>query len=67
MSPDGAAKRLLGIGTGSPVWSDKDRIIFTATIDREARLQLYNMATDGRFWLDVPVGARAVQHVADKG
>jgi hypothetical protein len=38
VSPDGVAKRFLGIGTGSPVWSDEDRIVFTATIDGKARL-----------------------------
>jgi hypothetical protein len=65
-SADAATKSFLGIGTKNPIWIDEDYIVFSTTIDGEARLQLYSIATDERCWLDVPVGARAVQHVADK-
>lgn len=55
VSADGAAKIYLGPGTGSPVWIDAERVVFSAILNGKAGLQLYNMATKERFWLDVPM------------
>ncbi|HEX6385989.1 MAG TPA: hypothetical protein VF177_15065 [Anaerolineae bacterium] len=55
VAADGAAKIYLGPGTGSPVWIDAERVVFTAIANGKAGLQLCDMATRERFWLDLPM------------
>jgi hypothetical protein len=58
---DGGRKIHLGFGTSHPVWLDGERLVFAATVDGQTRIQLYDLMTGERFWLDTPVGAYPIQ------
>jgi hypothetical protein len=45
-------KVFLGPGSSSPVWLDADRVVFTAVWNGQYGLQLYDLSTNNRFWLD---------------
>lgn len=62
---DGSQKIHLGMGTSHPVWLDGERLVFAAIIDGETRMQLYDLETGERFWLDTPVGAQPIQAAPD--
>ena len=63
VSVDGTSKIFLGPGPdaiiwgsgfSAPVWLDAERVVFSAVWDGKAGLQLYDLATNERFWLDTP-------------
>lgn len=62
---DGGRKIHLGIGTNHPVWLDGERLVFAAAIDGKTRMQLYDLKTGERFWLETPAGAQPVQAAPD--
>jgi hypothetical protein len=51
---DGTGKIFLGPGSGSTIWLDADQVVFSDVRNGQHGLQLYNLATDERFWLDMP-------------
>lgn len=51
---DGTQKIFLGPGSGSADWLDAERVIFSAFWNGQYGLQLYNLATKERNWLDTP-------------
>jgi hypothetical protein len=55
----------LGIGTSRPVWLDGERLVFAAAVDGQTRMQLYDLKSGERFWLDTPVGAQPIQAAPD--
>ncbi|MCB9418954.1 MAG: hypothetical protein H6667_04080 [Ardenticatenaceae bacterium] len=62
---DGGRKMHLGIGTSHPVWLDGERLMFAATINGQTQIQLYDLMSGERFWLDTPVGAQPIQAAPD--
>lgn len=62
MRPDGGQKQFLGVGTANPLWLEGGaRLLFNATIDGEQRLQLLDVESGERFWVEIPLEARPVQ------
>lgn len=54
VSADGSNKIYLGIGTGEPVWIDAQQVVYSAAVNGQAGLQLYDLTTGEQFWLDTP-------------
>ena len=47
-------KIFLGPGSSSPVWLDANRFVFTAVWNGQYGLQLYDLSTNNRVWLNTP-------------
>ena len=50
---DGTEKIFLGPGSGSTVWLDADQVVFSDFRNGQHGLQLYDLATHERFWLNM--------------
>jgi hypothetical protein len=61
ISADGSTKIFLGPGSRPPVWLDADRLVFSAFWNGQFGLQLYNLATNERYWLDTPQFAASLR------
>ena len=47
-------KIFLGPGSSSPVWLDENRVVFTAVWNGQYGMQLYDLSTNNRAWLNTP-------------
>jgi hypothetical protein len=54
VAADGSNKVYLGPGSGNVVWLDAERFVFSAVLDGKAGLQLYDVTSGERFWLNRP-------------
>jgi hypothetical protein len=52
-------------GSEEMPWLDGKRLAFAAVIDGQTRMQLYDINSSERFWLDAPAGTQPVQAAPD--
>lgn len=57
-----AMKQFLGSVTSSPLWLDDSRLVFTAVWDGKIGLQLYDLTSGQRYWLNTPQVDALVQY-----